>query len=108
MIYIQTNENSRLITCILTKGEDLQIIKTLKDEKNICAANVAGGRGGGKRGRLEVDIITIVVESDRADEIFDFIHDKARIGEYHSGFMYQGKLTRSTVFTLPKAPSEDK
>ena len=105
---MKTIENSKLITCIIPKGEGLNIISLLKDEKNICTANVAGGRGGGKRGRLEVDIITVVVEGESADDIFDFIHDKAGIGDFHSGFMYQGKLTRSTVFTLPKALSEDK
>ena len=108
MANIQTIENSKLITCIIPKGEGIKIIRILKDEKNIPTANVAGGRGGGRRGRLEVDIVNIVVESDRADEIFEFIHEKANIGDYHSGFMLQGKLTRSTVFTLPKAPSEDK
>ncbi len=108
MANMQTIEKSKLITCIIPKGEGINIIKMLKDEKNMRTANVAGGRGGGKRGRLEVDIVSVVVESDRAEEIFDFIHDKAGIGDFHSGFMYQGKLTRSTVFTLPQAPSKDK
>ncbi len=103
---MQTIENGRLITCIIPKGEGINLIKMLKEEKNIRTANVAGGRGGGRRGRIEVDIVTVVVEQDSAEGVFNFIYDKAHIGDYHSGIMYQGKLARSTVFVLPQTPSE--
>ena len=97
----------KLITCITTKGKGLSVVKELKEEKGIITGNVAGGRGGGRRGRLEVDILTVVVERERADEIFEFIYDKADIESFHGGFLFQGALTRSTRFSLPDVPVEE-
>ena len=98
--------NCKLITCITPKGKGLGIVRELKEEKGVITGNVAGGRGGGRRGRIEVDIITVVVEGDRADEIFEFIYDKADIQSFHGGFLFQGKLAKSTRFVLPDVPAE--
>lgn len=100
-------DDCKLITCITPKGKGLEIVRELKDEKGITTGNVAGGRGGGRRGRLEVDILTVVVESERADEIFEYIYDKAEINSLHGGFLFQGELTKSTHFTLPDIPAEN-
>ena len=99
-------DDCKLITCITPKGKGLGIVRELKEEKGVITGNVAGGRGGGRRGRIEVDIITVVVESDRADEIFEFIYDKADIQSFHGGFLFQGTLAKSTRFTLPDVPAE--
>ena len=99
-------EDKKLITCITTRGKALGIVKKLHEEKSVNTANIHAGRGGGRRGRLEVDILTVVVDGDRADEIFEYIYYEADVGEYHGGFMYQGALTGATLFTLPEIPEE--
>jgi hypothetical protein len=44
------------------------------------------------------------VPKDRADELFEFIYDNARIGEEQGGFMYMLKLQRDIPFVLPDIP----
>ncbi len=99
-------KNGKLITCITPKGKAMAIEKLLQKEKGINSVNIASGRGGGRRGRIEVDILTVVVSAERADEIFEFIYYSADIGEYHGGFMHQGALTGATPFELPEIPEE--
>ena len=99
-------EDKKLITCITPRGKALTVVKKLREEKGLNTANIHTGRGGGRRGRLEVDMLVVVVDADKADEIFEFIYHEAEVGEYHGGFMYQGALTGATLFTLPEIPEE--
>ena len=99
-------DDKKLMTCITSRGKALGIVKKLREEKGINTANIHTGRGGGRRGRLEVDMLVVVVDGDKADEIFEFIYYEAEVGEYHGGFMYQGALTGATSFTLPEIPEE--
>ncbi len=101
-------KDNKLITCITPKGKAIEIVKLLHEEKDINSSNVSSGRGGGRRGRLEVDILTVIVSHDRADEIFEFIHEKADIGHLHGGFLYQGRLNMATLFNLPEIAEEKK
>lgn len=104
--------NDKLITCILPKGRAISIVKLLHDEKGIDSANVASGRGIGMVESIsyglwsEVDILTVTVDVDQADDVFAFIYDKADIDKVGRGFMFQNGLTRSTPFTLPDVPSQ--
>lgn len=104
---MKSKSDKKLITCITPRGKCLPIVKLLHEEKGLNTADVHSGRGGGRRGRLEVDIMTVVVDPAMADEIFEFIYHKAEIGEYHGGFMYQGKLLGATSFVLPEIPEEE-
>ena len=99
--------DKKLITCITARGKALAVVRKLHEEKSINSANIHTGRGGGRRGRLEVDMLTVVVDADRADEIFEYIYYEADIGEYHGGFMYQGELLGATSFALPEIPEEE-
>ena len=51
-------------------------------------------------------MLDVVVDAERADEIFNFIHEKAGIGEGKHGFIVQSTLVRSTKFSLPDLPQE--
>ena len=108
------NTNSKLITSLLPKGTGLGIVKLLNDEANISAGNVNSCRGTGTSGNsefgewVEVDVLEVVVNSERADEVFNFIYDKAGIGEGNHGFMTQGSLIKSSKFSIPRdLPRED-
>lgn len=105
--------DKKLITCFIPKGKSAEIVRLLNEEKGINSANVTGGRGSGILESFiynmwrEVDILTVVVSEGQADEIFEFIYNRADINRIHGGFMYLSQLTKSTVFTLPEIPEED-
>ena len=107
------NTNSKLITSFLPHGTGVPMIKLLKQETGICTGNINSSRGTGSSAGtsdfenwVEVDVLDVVVNADRADEIFNFIYEKAGIGEGNHGFMIQQSLTRSTKFSLPDLPEE--
>ena len=70
----------KLITCLLPKGQGVLLAKRLKVEKDIDTANVANGRGFGMVHSIsygkwyEVDLMTLVVNQERAEEIFEWIY----------------------------------
>ncbi|MBT3515036.1 MAG: hypothetical protein HN474_06945 [Nitrospina sp.] len=105
--------NSKLITSYLPNGTGVPLIKSLKEETGICTGNVNNSRGTGTTSGtdfdswVEIDVLEVVVDAERADEIFSFIYDKAGIGEGNSGFIIQSSLVRSTKFSLPDIPKED-
>ncbi|MDH5542643.1 MAG: hypothetical protein OEY64_06730 [Nitrospinota bacterium] len=101
----------KLITCILPKGKAVDIEKKLHRDKGIDSTNVWNGRGSGTKrstlqSEIEVEIISIVVDESRADEIFEFIYHEADIGAVSSGFMYQMNLRKSSRFLLPDIAEE--
>jgi hypothetical protein len=89
------------------------MIKLLKQETGICTGNINSSRGTGSSAGtsdfenwVEVDVLDVVVDADRADEIFNFIYEKAGIGEGNHGFIIQQNLARATKFSLPDLPEE--
>ena len=89
------------------------MIKLLKQETGICTGNINSSRGTGSSAGIsdfenwvEVDVLDVVVDADRADEIFNFIYEKAGIGEGNHGFIIQQNLARATKFSLPDLPEE--
>ena len=106
----------KLITCILPKGLALPMLKKLKEEKGINRANINSGRGMGKitplayRGigdQAEKEMLNIVVNEEQADDIFNYIYEKADINRPHGGIIYMSQLGMSTPFTLPDLPNEE-
>ena len=110
---MDASTNSKLITSFLPKGTGLDLVKALKDETGISTGNVSNSRGTGSSAGndfgewVEVDVFDVIVESDRAEEIFSFIYNKAGIGDGNNGFMIQSNLAKSTNFTLPDLPKEN-
>ncbi len=100
-------ERPRFITCVMPKGKAIDVERRLHEEKGLDSVNISSGRGGGKRGRLEVDIMTVVVNAHRAEEIFEFIYYAAGVDEYHGGFMYQGRAVMASKYELPKVDEEE-
>ena len=106
------SKDSKLITSFLPKGKGLELVKAVKEETGISTGNVSSHRGTGTSSNstfgewVEVDVFDVVVDAERADEIFSFIYEKAGIGEGNHGFMIQSNLSRSTKFSLPDLPEE--
>jgi hypothetical protein len=110
---MDASTNSKLITSFLPKGTGLDLVKALKNETGVSTGNVSASRGTGTSSNsnfgewIEVDVFDVIVDADRADEIFSFIYDKAGIGEGNHGFMIQSNLAKATRFTLPDLPEEE-
>ena len=105
----------KLITCIVPHGRALPVLKALKDEHGIVTANIHRARGTGRMTPLawrglgettEKDIMSVVVEEDKSEEIFGFIYEQAEINQPHGGVIYQQSLRIATDYSLPDIPGE--
>jgi hypothetical protein len=101
------------ITCFIPKGVGLHLVEVLHDEKNIDSTNVHNGRGlrtvesvKNYGAWTEQDVLTVIVDSERADEIFEFIFIKGELNKPGGGFIYQTSLTKASLDSFP--PMEDK
>jgi hypothetical protein len=108
--------NHKLITCVLPKGIAGHVVKRLKTEMQIITANINSARGMGKltpdahRGtgeQMEKDILSVVVEADRAEEIFDYLFRAADIDRPHGGIIYMNAMSLASHYSLPALPDED-
>lgn len=101
---------SKLITCVLPHGHGIDLVRRLKEEKDIVTANLHHARGVGRSTPLgwraigegaERDILAVVVPEERADEIFSYLYFEGGIDRAHGGFIHQRTLMRSSAFELP-------
>lgn len=102
--------NPKIITCIVPVGLGKNLVDALFHERDLNTGNVTRGRGASHRSGTfadEMDILTVVVEPDRANEIFEFLYDRAEIGTTPHRFMFQSALSLSTLFALPEAIEEE-
>ena len=113
--YNPTLIKSKLISAILPKGAGLGVISKLKEEKNIITANLNYARGTGKitpkkyRSAVvesEKEVLTVIVDEGRADEIFEYIYDVAEINKPHGGLLYMYPLLQSSEYHLPDISNE--
>ena len=108
--------SNKLLTAILPSDADaLAIVRRLKEERGVVAVNVNSARGLGHitRDRAESlesgqrEILTVVVPSDEADGLFDWLREAADIDRPHGGILYQQTLAEATEYTLPDVPDEE-
>jgi hypothetical protein len=111
-------EKSKLIGCmLLDDGSDVRLLKALRMEKGIIAANSFACRGisavGSKiRGRRfprpeSIRTVHVVVPETRASEIFQFIYERAKIDQPGAGLMFQAPLNLFTPYLLPEGVEEE-
>lgn len=110
---------AKIITCILPdEGQDMTLLKTLRSEKGIVSANTFQCRGFGLQLRrrykgkrqvaaYSVRVVTVVVQEDRADEIFKYIYYQVHFDHPCPGLIYQGDLLAATPYTLPVGVLEE-
>lgn len=94
----------KLITCILTQPIAVNMISRLKEEKNIITANATHARGlSSKMGYTMQanEILTVLVEETRAEEIFEFLYIELNLNKPNQGIIYQEAISRSSAYSLP-------
>ena len=96
------NKKEKRITCFLPKGTGVKMVEILQSEKNIVSTNVHSGRGQRTAETWkEQEILTVIVDADRAEEIFEYIYFQGKLNEPGGGFIFQSDLNRATSFKLP-------
>lgn len=110
------HEDQKLISCILPKGIAIDVVKRVKETHGVVSSNISNARGVGKitplayrgiAGQSEKEILSVVVSSSDADEIFEFIYHEADINRPHGGIMYMHALPKTTEYSLPELPDEE-
>ena len=94
----------KIITCLLPGHKAIEILKKLFNEKGIITANKSNARGSSfmtKATWVEMEIVEVVVASDKADKIYDYLFDEAEINNPNGGLIFQHKLSRSSHYQLP-------
>ena len=107
---MKTFPNNKMITCVVPKGQGADLVEALREEQDITAANAASGRGVSQRTGFfaeEVDVLTVVVNQSRADDVFEYLYRRIEIDHAFGRFMYQQTLGISSSFSLPEDVSEE-
>ncbi len=112
-------EPAKMIVCTLPDdGTDLKIMHQLRKEKNVNRAISTPCRGldnlqtaKTRLGKLPLaglyQIVTIIVTEAEADDVFDFVCDKAQIGQPGRGTLVETKLLGATCYVLPDDVPEE-
>jgi len=98
-------KNYKQITCMVADRIPISVLKKLKEEKGIITADKTDARGSSSNSNFEMkkmQILTVVVEDARADEIFEYLYHILEIDQPDRGIMLQSKLARMTEYTLPE------
>jgi hypothetical protein len=102
------SNNIKRITCFLPKGAGIRLVEMLHVEKNIDSTNVHTGRGLRTVESVkdygawsEQDVLTVVVDAERVDEIFEYIFFQGELNKPGGGFIYQTSLIKASHYTLP-------
>ncbi len=112
-------EPAKMIVCTLPDdGTDLKIMHQLRKEKSVNRAISTPCRGldnlqtaKTRLGKLPLaglyQIVTIIVTEAEADDVFDFVCDKAQIGQPGRGTLVETKLLGATCYVLPDDVPEE-
>lgn len=111
---------SKQIWAILPDDDHVtEVVRALKTEKNILTAHQITCRGVGAVGRgvpgrrlrgrppKSLRLLTVVVPEDQADDIFDFVFEKAEVDKPMGGIVFMGSLDGATLFSIPEGVQDE-
>ena len=99
--------NYRVLTCIMPAGQGSEVLEALRREAGVVSAIAHHARGIGThnlRHRLfsdEKQILTVLVEAERADEVFGFLYYRAGLDTPHAGMILMGRAFRGAGMVAP-------
>ncbi len=97
---------AKLITCIVPAGEGFDLATVLHETMQLAAVDLTRGRGASQRSGTfadEMDIVTVVVDAARADDVFAFVYEQVGIATRPNRFMFQMALEGASEYRLPAA-----
>lgn len=112
-------EPAKMIVFMLPDdGTDIKIMHQLRKEKDVTRAESIACRGVNnlqvskkRRGRLPEPtlyrILTIIVTEAEADDVFDFVHEKAQIDQPGRGVLVQTTILGATRYVMPDGVLEE-
>lgn len=92
-----------LITAILPVATTMPIIRELHS-MGIYTANKSTARGSSNTSQkhdVEMEVMTVLIEEDRANKIFCFIYEKGGLWQPSHGMIFQSAVSLSSEYTLP-------
>lgn len=94
----------KLITAIIKNKDTHHIIESLEKDFGVFTANKSTARGDSLSGIVmdEMRIITVVVDDEKAETVFEYIYFEAGLDIKNNGIIYQQNLKKATPYTLPK------
>lgn len=112
-------EAVKLITCVLNSEKvEKKLLRALYKELQITRANSIKCRGYASlfEAKAEADelpnphfarLIEVIVPAAEADEVFDFIYEKADLGKPGGGVVFMAPLLGASSFSLPEDVPEE-
>ncbi len=108
-----------MMVCMLPDdGTDMKIMRQLRKEKDVTRAESTACRGVNnlqasktRRGRLPEPtlyrLLTIIVTEAEGDDVFDFVHEIAQIGQPGRGALVQTTILGATRYVMPDDVPEE-
>ncbi|MGP1677843.1 MAG: hypothetical protein ACTS6J_11880 [Burkholderiales bacterium] len=90
----------RVLTCIMPAGRGTEVLEALRRETGVISAIAHHARGIGTRSLRqrvysdEKQILTVLVDAERADDVFHFLYYSAGLDAPHAGMIMMGHAFR--------------
>jgi nitrogen regulatory protein PII len=115
----KSGQGHKLIALILRDdGRDKRLLRLLRNEKRIIHASSVSCRGIAMLADARTPFhqlpepelvrkVEVIVPADKAEEMFEFIYEKANIGQPKGGAIWQAELGDCSPYILPQGvPNE--
>jgi hypothetical protein len=93
--------DKKLITAIVMSGRGLELMKLVEEHAGVLSATHHHARGTDRRGQrpaslmwIERDVVMVLVEAPRADEVFRLLFDAGDVGAPHQGVIFMEEVCR--------------